>query len=352
MIVNDINLPSPILNAMRNNTYTAGNADYTPSSLAYGAKEYWGRKTFRGLNSRASTLWASFTGTLMHLGLEHLLKAKLFCTLSGKCITDTYPCKEKEEIFSCLCCEHIEIKRDNGYKTELHLEVPFNEVSSSLKLPVDRIIGGTIDLLEVAGNTIIWDYKTMSTSQIINEEKVKEWTEKANIYAWLLMETKTVQKIDKIFYVPIFKDWTATKAERSRDIYDSPCPTIRLEIYDKEKIEKSIYDKVMKIEKYRLTKFEEIPYCSREERWEDKMEYKVCKVTDGQMKRAVSGGVFNTEEEAMDFLTSKLQKAKMSESYGIKRTGGIPKKCAKWCILSQNGKCDYMTTIDKVEDEE
>ena len=34
MIVNDINLPSPILNAMRNNTYTAGNADYTPSSLA------------------------------------------------------------------------------------------------------------------------------------------------------------------------------------------------------------------------------------------------------------------------------------------------------------------------------
>ena len=74
VLINDIDLPEPIFHAMIANVYTSGDADYTASSIVYGAKEYWGRKRFTGLSQNCSGMWAAFTGVCMHLGLEKLLK--------------------------------------------------------------------------------------------------------------------------------------------------------------------------------------------------------------------------------------------------------------------------------------
>jgi hypothetical protein len=75
MLINDIDLPEPIFHAMIANVYTSGDADYTASSIVYGAKEYWGRKLYgKETNSNCSGMWAAFTGVCMHLGLEKLLK--------------------------------------------------------------------------------------------------------------------------------------------------------------------------------------------------------------------------------------------------------------------------------------
>lgn len=308
-LINDIALPDPVFRAMEvsSRSYNPGNTDYSPSTLTIGAKEYWGRKRNKDLKSYASKQWAAFTGTLQHMGLEFLLKG--------------YP----------------------DYKQELHLELNFNAVSKSLKLPNDRIIGGTVDLFEDSVKKILWDYKTMSTQQIITDDKIEDWTIRANLYRWMLILSGHVRvDLDDMIYIAIFKDWTTTKAERTRSIEDIPCPSFKLKKWTREQIEQYIYDKVTEIEQHKDTPLDEIPYCSKEERWEKPSVYKVYKITDGKCSNTMcKGAAFESEADAAAYMTQRIENAKKNESYTYKLTGGVPTKCLGWCSLANNGLCDF-----------
>lgn len=301
-IINDINLPKPIYDAMCLNKYDPGKTDYSASSITLGPKEYWGKKRNKDFPLNAGNLWASFTGILMHSGLEVLL--------------------EKYE-------------GEGTYMLEHHVEVWHNDLSS-LKLDGDRIVGGTVDGLYINGSSVVlFDYKTMSTASIIDEKKINEWTEKANFYRWILKSEGI--DVSRMVYLPMFKDWTLSKAMRSKDVNDIPCPKVELEIWSTEKIEQWVFDKISYIEQYKDTPLEDIPYCNSEQRWEGKKLYKVGKLDkDGKVKRALPKSSFETPEEAYEKL-STLD----STLYGIKVDGGIPKKCKDWCILSKNGLCDF-----------
>ena len=318
MIQNDIRLPRPIIDAMNANKYSAGKADYTASSLVYGAKEYWGRKKFAGeLHERASRLWAAFTGTLMHLGLESLLDKW----------NESNDGKEK-------------------YVLEDRITISFNENSMYYYLTEDRLIGGAVDcrLVLENGTGILYDYKTMSTAGLITKDKIDDWTKKANLYRWL-MEC-TGKKIGKLIYIPIFKDWTATKADRSAKVEDVPCPEIELEMWTREQIEKWIFNSVSEIEKHKDTPYEDIPYCNEEQRWEKPKQYKVCKVKNGEMGNALPGLTFDNEDLAKEAMETRQLSAKKDEEYAIKITGGEATKCQSWCGLSYNGKCNYNKGVE------
>jgi hypothetical protein len=311
MIINDCSLPLPILKAMENNKYNPGNTDYSPSSITLGAKEYWGKRLYgKACNTRASSIWASFTGTLMHLGLEELLK------------------------------DEVNVLR------EIHIEHNWNEKAQGEKLETDRIVGGTVDLLWKLdnGKHILFDYKTMSTASIISDDKIKEWTFKANFYRWLLENAG--YKIESLIYIPIFKDWTATKAMRSRSVEDIPCPSITLEKWDRAKIEQEIYDRIIEIEQYRGKDFKDIPYCNPEQRWEKPPVFKVCKEENGKVGNALPNCTFETMEEAESIRDERIAslKPKDTHTYIVKKAGGDPVKCNNWCSLSENGFCDYVKT--------
>lgn len=340
LLINDIQLPRPLFDAMSNDEYSPGNSDYTPSSLGQGTKEYWGKRRNKGLKRYASKSWAAFTGTAMHKGLEYMLRSIYKCDLYGKIFESMDPCREAitKDITDCKDCPYIKVIKLSVYRTEVHLEVNFNGVAKTLRLPEEKIIGGTIDLIEIDNEIIIWDYKTMSTTQFIDEEKVREWTIKGNIYVWLLMMTKTIPKIDHLRYIPIFKDWTTTKAERLRDVNDIPAPTIPLEIWSRAKIEQFIYDQVIRHEACKDTPLDEIPYCTMEERWEKPTQYKALKFTDGIPGKKASA-VKPTQEEIIGFINSK--KPKKNELYIYKEFKGKPTRCMGWCDLGNNGLCNY-----------
>jgi len=328
MLINDIDLPEPIFHAMIANVYTSGDADYTASSIVYGAKEYWGRKLYgKETNSNCSGMWASFTGTLMHIGLEKLLADYNQMLKDNNQILKDY------------------IIPDGYYILEDRQTISFNNNAKFFELYQDKKIGGAIDCrfyYNKTGKAKLYDYKTMSSTSLILEDKIKEFTEKANLYRWL-MEC-CGNPISEIEYIPLFKDWTLSKATRSGKIQEYPCMKLKIDMWDRKTIEKFIYDRVTEIEKYRNTPYSEIPYCSNEQRWEDLPKWKVCKVQpNGELGNQLQGCGFNNEEDAKQMLMQRILTAKKNEEYGIKKVGGIPVKCNSYCGLGSSGKCDFLT---------
>jgi hypothetical protein len=306
VIINDINLPDPIFTAMSKDTYVRL-GDHSPSSLKCGIREYIGGKRFKGFRQLASNAWPAFSGTLMHIGLQVLLKD------------------------------------DPRYQQEISSIVSFNEVAKSFKLEKDVTISGTCDLLQIDNKVIIWDYKTISTTTLILEDKILAWTIQVNIYMWLLYCTGKIQSLDHLRIIPIFKDWTTTKSGRSRTIEDVPCLLIEATKLTRYDIEKYIYDKVSMIQKYENAEWNEIPYCSMHERWEKESSWSICKMQPtGKLGRALDHCTFLNKNDATVKLEERTLKAKKDEKFEIRRNGGIPRNCLTWCSMGINSKCDFV----------
>jgi hypothetical protein len=305
-IINDINLPEPIFVAMSKDTYVRL-GDYSPSSLKCGIREYIGSKRFKGFRQLASNAWPAFTGTLSHIGLQVLLKD------------------------------------DPRYQSEVTSVVSFNEMAKSFQLEKDVTISGTCDLLQIDKQIIIWDYKTLSTATLILDDKISAWTTQVNIYMWLLYCTGKIDRLDHLRIIPMFKDWTTTKSGRSRAVTDIPCPTIEVEKWTRFDIEKYIYDKVSMIQKYEDAEWNEIPYCSMNERWEKESSWSVCKIqSSGEPGRALDHCTFTDKNDAIIKLEERSKKAKKDEVFVIRKNGGIPKNCLTWCSIGINSKCDFV----------
>ena len=239
--------------------------------------------------------------------------------------------------------QQVLLQDDPEFKCEIPMTVSFNSVSKFFKLNEDLTIGGTCDLLHIKDNIYtVWDYKTMATAQFIDDEKIEGWTEQINIYRWLLITSGAVPKVDHLFVNGFYIDWTPTKAIRSKDVNDIPCPTVVIEKWDRKKCEEVIYNKAMEYNKYKDANWNELPYCSAKERWEKPVEYKVCKYKDDVLGSALPKCTFDIKEEAEAELMNRISKAKKDDKYGIKITGGVSTMCEDWCDLSRNGHCDFL----------
>lgn len=306
-IINDCGLPKPVYDAMSVNNYKPIGF-VGPSSLKQGIRQVLGRKRFPECDRLLSREWRTFTGTLVHLGMEQLLK-------------------DKPE-----------------YEMEVELKTEVNKVMKHFQLKEDIEIGGTCDLLHTDSNgkVTLFDYKTMATAQIITDDKILGWEQQLNIYRWLLIVTGKVQRIEKMYVCGFFIDWTVTKALRSHDINDIPCPLIEIRMWDRKEIEQFLYERLSDLQKYKDAEWDDIPYCTAEERWEGEPIFKVCKVKDGVYGNQLPGCGFTTIEAAEDCKRDKELKEKKDTIYGIKKTGGIPVMCENWCDLSRNNNCDYL----------
>jgi len=313
MIINNCNLPKPLYDAWLANEYNPGETDFSASNIVLGAKEYWSKKRSTGsINTNADKSWSSFIGTLIHLGLEYLLN------------------------------EHNRLTEDEGvlYELEIHKEIPFKGM----------IIGGTIDgvMIYPDGTMVMFDWKTMNSVQFIDEKKMKDYTLKANFYNYVF--AKSGYDFKRIKYLPIFRDWNYAKASRSKRTDDFPTLTVDVPIKPLAETEKWISDRIDYFEQYRNTPLEEIPYCTPEERWESKLEFKVGYVdADGKVDRMHNGCSFNTKEEAAVEMMKRnggtisktgkhIPPKKLS---GIKKVGGVATKCNIYCDIGNAGLCDF-----------
>ena len=207
----------------------------------------------------------------------------------------------------------------------------FTEEKFSVQVQ-DKIVTGRVDLYDMK-NAIITDYKTASVWKYIYKS-YDDWKRQGLIYAWLLKQDGL--EVDKCRFVAMFRDWSATEAERKPDYPQSQVSVYEFAVHDEdlEEIEKFIRAKVDAVSKAEKAGDDEIEPCSAEERWDRPSTYAVMK--EGR-KTAVR--VFEDKAEA-DKLVNESGKG-----FSVVERKGKSVRCEGYCPCREF--CSYWKSLQK-----
>lgn len=179
-------------------------------------------------------------------------------------------------------------------------------------------VSGGMDLYEIEG--ILTDYKTTTVWQLLYDG-IEKWTKQLNCYAVLLR--KNGFKVEKLQVVAMLRDWQRSKSKLDVHYPKSMVVNINIELWADDVAEKFLRERVILHKQARLTG--NLEPCTNKERWVRDDAWAVKKVGG---KRAMSGGVFKTEDEAKAFvgLDTKL---------AIEHRLGSPNRCLNYCSISK-----------------
>lgn len=186
-------------------------------------------------------------------------------------------------------------------------------------------ITGTLDILDFIAKEIL-DFKNTSVWKVVYKD-YEHFTAQLNIYRRLASEYGI--KIDKLSNILILKDWKARDAKNSTGNYPaSSIFNLTIPVWSMEQTQKYIEDR---INIYRTQPF---TICTPKERWE----HETFAVMSKGKKKAITGGVKDTYDEAEQFMIS----CKQPDSY-IEKRGGTPLRCLEYCLV--NKFCPYGKTL-------
>jgi hypothetical protein len=132
-------------------------------------------------------------------------------------------------------------------------------------------ISGKFDLIK---DNVIHDFKVTSAFTLMFNSRVDEWKEQLSTYRWLKFP-RILAKTGKI--IAILRDWTAKNL--SKENYPkSPIVEIEIDLMDYKDVDKMVEKKLKEIARYETSKDEELPECTKAERWfnQKKDEYIKC----------------------------------------------------------------------------
>jgi len=245
-LTNRTNLPEPIVRAIENDDYSKGDAHYSCSELIAPIRitllkqRHWNEITEDVLDN----LWALF-GKLGHKLAEQagadnaLLEERLFAEVKG------------------------------------------------------RKISGATDVAQyVLDDGIITDYKFTSVYTRIFGDRMGEWTDQQNIYAWLFGQHGF--KIQRLQICAFYRDWRRSEAITKGIEYPPQAEIIPLEIWTNQQQQEFIERRVEGLVHCENLMDDELPKCTLDEMWAKPTTYAVMK--DGG-KRALR--VLESEQEAV-----------------------------------------------------
>ena len=289
-ITNLTNLPLPLVEAIRNDTYIRGDADYTvtqlidPPQLVYLTKKYQDQ-----LTEDAADRIYSLLGQAIHTILER-----------------------------------SESTEDS--MIERRLKALYDDIS----------ISGQIDRVDFTreGQVIVQDWKVASTWEYIYGIKPSR-IQQLNCYAQLLRDDMDIWPT-KLEVVYIFRDWQKSKATYAKKDDNYPkhqVAVLEIPLWDRREALKFIKNK---IKLHLAYPNHYLPHqiaelnnpntrCTDEERWKNPTRWAV---RNPEAKRAMR--VFDTTEEAEIF----MQNQKNSDLIIEKRTSE-PKRCNNYCPVSE-----------------
>jgi len=168
-----------------------------------------------------------------------------------------------------------------------------------------RMISGATDFVTelVGGKLKITDHKTTSVWTAIYGDRKKDWEEQLNIYAYLYKAHGFDPGELEIFVM--YRDWRngeAKRAELKNEYYPPKAEMISIPLWHYGKQQEFIESKVAALVAAEPLPDAELPECTPEQTWEKPASYAVFK-KDG--KRAMSGGVKDSEEEAIQMMKEK-----------------------------------------------
>jgi hypothetical protein len=289
-ITNKFGLPEPFVALATKSAYSKGRADYSVTEIISPPRiQRLRHKHYAEMEQDVSDMTWSLMGTMAHNLLEH--------------------------------------KTPDGLTAEQRLYVEVDGV----------ILSGAMDLQEVVGDTVkITDYK-FTSAWALREDKI-EWIWQQNIYAWMV-EKLTGKKVVAINICAFIRDWSRREASFKPEYPQASAQMVPITLLPTQEVEAYIKERV---ELHRLAKVsadfdEELPLCSDDERWVRETKFAVMK--EGG-KRAISGGIFDTEAEAqalVDATPKTLIQVRKGEAIRcVNNFCGV----SKWCSQFQKEQAD------------
>ena len=211
------------------------------------------------------------------------------------------------QIFGTAVHSIFEKQKDNSFKEEF-----FSVDVSNSK------VTGRVDSYDMENETIV-DWKTASVWKVQFKD-FSDWKRQGLIYAWLLK--KNGLNVKKCRFIALLKDHSKSKARFDASYPQSPVFVFEFDVTEKdlEEIEKFIFNKVADFEKAEKIPDEELPACSKEERWATEGKWKAKK--EGR-KTALK--VCDTEEEAKECIKD------IAGGY-VEYVEGCSRKCEDYCV--------------------
>jgi len=156
-------------------------------------------------------------------------------------------------------------------------------------------LSGAIDVQRTKsdGTLALMDYKVCSVWSVLSNKP--DWERQLNCYAWLIRREKQIEVTD-LQICAFVRDWSRRKASYDDNYPDSPIAVIDVPVWDYEKQEEYVLERVIKHQSAQTTFdfADPLPLCTDEERWAKPSKWAVMR--DGR-KTAIK--VYDTEEEAM-----------------------------------------------------
>ncbi|PKL41666.1 MAG: hypothetical protein CVV41_18105 [Candidatus Riflebacteria bacterium HGW-Riflebacteria-1] len=210
-ITNKFNLPESIVNAIRNDPYQSTGDISVTRLISPARKVALERAHYKDLEEDASEkIWSLF-GQAMHVVLER--------------------------------AEHV--------------------ADTEARFSIERqgwVLSGQFDHFDPIFG-VLTDYKVTSTYAVKNGYRA-EWVMQMNILAAILREHG--YKVNKLQVIVILRDWSKSMTQRSADYPDQPVITFDVPVWNEEKCEEFIDERIRIHQAAR----DKLPECTAEERWQ------------------------------------------------------------------------------------
>ncbi len=202
----------------------------------------------------------------------------------------------------------------------------------NLKIKIgDYTLSGRFDLYNAKTKTVT-DYKTCSVWKMIFGD-FADWRKQLLIYAYMLK--KTGFEVDKGEVVAIMKDHSKARAKFEKDYPELPVRRIKFRFTEKdfEEIEQWLHERFVEIAEAEKLPDDELPLCTREERFNDGDKFAV-------MKKG--------RKRAMRVLDDINEAEEWREKNGgdfIEVRPGQNKKCEDYCRV-----CEFCSFFQRIKE--
>lgn len=318
---NKADLPEGIVNAIINDTYDKGKADYSvsqlnmPPQMLWLIKKHWDEITV----DVSDEIW-KLLGSNVHYILEKSQDASI------EKIAELRKYK-LEKIQQLIKENQPNVDLLSQIKTVLNQTEP----KPNPFLMTEERFYGTLGGIVISGkpdwydllSKRIEDYKITSVWKIIRKD-YEDYEAQLNIYKWLLDENGF--DVTQLQINAILKDWKKYEMQRDENYPAIPVVKLNIPVWDKLFSVRYILERLERHEQVKhLKDAEEVAKhfpCTSKERWHGEDKYAIMKPGNSRASK-----IFDKREEAELFLKSQ------SGDYVIEERPGVDKRCEEYCLV-------------------
>ena len=220
IITNETGLPQAIVDAVTNDTYSAGRSDISVTTLINPVRQRVLKKRYsdRITEDAADRIWSLF-GQAIHTILERA-----------------------HTVFSEGMAEQRLYADINGWT-----------------------LGGQFDRLYLLDGGTIQDYKVSSVWAAVDGTPKPEWVSQLNCLAWLARRRGI--KVSRLEIVLLCRDWSASKARAGGNYPPRPVVRIPVPVWPDAETTRYIDERIRRHQAAETLPDDDLPFCSDEEVW-------------------------------------------------------------------------------------